>query len=150
MWCSRKQSSCRFHKYRFHSKRTILPPKRDFRANEETHLEVLPGFSLTGWFDLGVRVLIRGGNEEKNHLFFGETFRNLNKLGASKMFRGSVEFLTSATTRRGESKFIAMASNQQRVSIQCRIVNQSEHISGLQIKCELDVWLNRSGLCKKP
>lgn len=66
------------------------------------------------------------------------------------MFRGSVEFLTSATTHRDESKFIAMASNQQRVSIHCRILNQSEHISGLQIKCELDFWLNRSGLCKKP
>lgn len=112
-------------------------PKRDFRANEETHLSYL-----------GVRVLIRGGNEEKNNLFLEETFRKFNKLGASKMFRDLVEFLTSAITR-DESKFIAVASNQQWVSIQCRILNQSEPLSMLQIKCKLEVWLNRSGLCKK-
>lgn len=124
-------------------------PRRDFRANEETHLKVLSAFSLMGWSDLGVRILIRGGNEEKNNLFLGETFRKFNKLRASKMFRDLVEFLMSATTPRAESEFIAMASNRQRVSFQCRILNPSELISMLQIKCKLEVWLNRSGLCKK-
>ena len=65
------------------------------------------------------------------------------------MVRDLVEFLMSAPAPRDESKFTAMASNQQRVSIQRRILNQSQLISMLQIKCKLKLWLNRSGLCKK-
>lgn len=101
---------------------------------------------------LGLRVLIRGGNEEKN-LFLGETFRECNHLGASKMFGDLAEFLTSVTTPTGNSKFTALSSNQWRthwrVFIRCRILNQSELIYMLQIKCESDAWLNRSGLRKK-
>lgn len=60
---------------------------------------------------LGLRVLIRCGNEEKN-LFLGETFRECHHLGASEMFGDLVEFLTSVTTPRGNSKFAALSSSQ--------------------------------------
>lgn len=53
-----------------------------------------------------------------------------------------MEFQKSATSPGDKSKIIAMASNQQRVSIQGRILNQSEFISVLQIKCKLEGWIN--------
>lgn len=60
---------------------------------------------------LGLRVLIRCGNEEKN-LFLGEAFWECNHLGASEMFGDLVEFLASVTTPRGNSKFTALSSSQ--------------------------------------
>lgn len=86
--------------------------------------------------------MIRDGN----NIFLGKTLRNFNKFGDKKKSTDLVEFQKSATSPGDKSKIIAMASNQQRVSIQGRILNQSEFISMLQIKCKLEVWLNRGGL----